>query len=215
MENNNFELQNAEENTIIMESEAMTETSPAARKKQKILLVAVMLCCIAVLATGTLAYFTAEETAYNVITTGILSMDLIEETTGGEPWPEGGISGVMPGMDVDKVPYVKNNGGIDFWTRMSVSMKVTGENGNELSDKYISLNINTDAWTKKDGFYYYNSAVKPNEETEPLFTKVSFSTDMPNAYMNAKIEIIVNADAVQSKNNSDSALTATGWTEAE
>ena len=208
MENNqNMEMQNA--------VEEIKMTSPHARKKQKIILAAVLVICMAIFATGTLAYFTAEETAYNVITTGILSMDLVEETTGGEPWPEEGISGVMPGMDVDKIPYVKNNGGIDFWTRMSVSMKVTGENGNELSAKYISLNFDEASWTEKDGYYYYNSAVKPGQETEPLFTKVSFSKDMPNAYMNARIEIDVHADAVQSKNNGDSAQDASGWSEAE
>jgi len=209
MENNqNMEMLNTAE---VNEMEEMGETSPASRKKQKIILAAVLVICMAIFATGTLAYFTAEETAYNVITTGILSMDLVEETTGGEPWPEGGINGVMPGMDVDKIPYVKNNGGIDFWTRMSVSMKVTGENGNELSAEYISLDIKTEDWTKQGGFYYYNGVVEPGRETEPLFTKVSFSTDMPNAYMNARIEIDVHADAVQSRNNGDSALTAGGW----
>ena len=208
MENNqNMEMQNV--------VEEMEMTSPSTRKKQKIILAAVLVICMAIFATGTLAYFTAEETAYNVITTGILSMDLVEETEPGVPWPEGGISGVMPGMDVGKIPYVRNTGGIDFWTRMSVSMKVTGENGNELSDHYITLNINRNFWTEKDGYYYYSEVVQPGEETEPLFTKVSFSKDMPNAYMNARIEIDVHADAVQSKNNGDSALDASGWSDAE
>ena len=206
--NQNMEMRNAAEG---IETEEMRETSPASRKKQKIILAAVLMICMAICAAGTLAYFTAEETAYNVITTGILSMDLVEETTGGEPWPEDGISGVMPGMDVDKIPYVENDGGIDFWTRMSVSMKVTGENGKELSTKYISLNLDKTNWTEKDGYYYYNGVVEPGRETEPLFTKVSFSTEMPDAYMNARIEIDVHAEAVQSRNNGDSALTAGGW----
>jgi len=131
MENNqNMEMQNA--------VEAMEMTSAHARKKQRIILAAVLVICMAIFATGTLAFFTAEETAYNVITTGILSMDLVEETTGGEPWPDGGISGAMPGMEVDKVPYVKNDGGIDFWTRIYVSVTVTGRGGEELSDEYIT-----------------------------------------------------------------------------
>lgn len=213
MENNqNMEMQNVVEEKATPEMEM---TSPSARKKQKIILAAVLVICMAIFATGTLAYFTAEETAYNVITTGILSMDLVEETEPGVPWPDEGISGVMPGMDVGKIPYVKNTGGIDFWTRMSVSMKVIGENGNELSTEYISLNLNRTDWTEKDGYYYYNGAVKPGEETEPLFSKVSFSKDMPNAYMNARIEIDVHADAVQSKNNGNSALNASGWSDAE
>ena len=189
--------------------------SPASRKKQRMLLIAVLLCCAAIIASGTLAYFTAEETAYNVITTGSISMDLVEETTGGQPWPEGGISGVMPGMEVDKIPYVVNDGGIDFYARIAVNMTVTGANGNALSDKYISLNINKAHWTEKDGYYYYNGVVKPGQQTEPLFTKVTFDPDMHNAYMNATVEIDVMAEAVQSRNNGDSALEASGWAAAD
>ena len=212
MENNqNMEMQNTVET---MPVEKMGGTSVGARKKQKVILAAVLAICIAIFATGTVAYFTAEETAYNVITTGILSMDLVEETTGGEPWPEEGISGVMPGMEVDKIPYVVNNGGIDFWTRVSVTMKVTGADGKTLSDEYITLNYDRDNWTEKDGYFYCNAAVKPGEETKPLFTKVTFDTDMHNAYMNARVEIDVHAEAVQSKNNGDSALTAGGWAES-
>ena len=196
------------ENRVI---EMLVEKRTHHRKKH-ILVLAAVLCCLSVMATGTIAYFTAEETAYNVITTGVLSMDLVEETTGGEPWPDGErICGVVPGMIVDKVPYVVNDGGIDFYTRLSMTMKVTGADGNELSAEYISLDINETEWTEKDGYYYYNEIVAPTEKTEPLFTKVTFAKEMPNAYMNAQIEIEVAAEAVQSKNNGDSALTASGW----
>jgi len=55
-----------------------------AHQKRKVLLLAAVLICLAVAAGSTMAYFTAEETAHNVITTGSLSMDLVEETTGGK-----------------------------------------------------------------------------------------------------------------------------------
>lgn len=191
-------------------------TSSSSRKKQRIILAAILVICMAIFATGTLAFFTAEETAYNVITTGVLSMDLVEETTGGQPWPEKeGISGVMPGMEVDKVPYVVNDGGVDFYVRMAVAMKVTGADGKELSAEYVSLNIDTVNWTEKDGRYYYNGTVAAGEKSAPLFTKVIFDKEMPNEYMNAKVEIEVYADVVQSKNNGDSALTAAGWKESK
>jgi len=210
MENyRNTDMMTAAEGTVKM------GTSSSSRKKQKIILAAVLVICMAIFATGTLAFFTAEETAYNVITTGVLSMDLVEETTGGEPWPKDGISGVMPGMEVDKVPYVVNDGGVDFYARMAVAMKVTGADGKELSTEYISLNIDTVNWTEKDGRYYYNGTVAAGEKSAPLFTKVIFDEKMPNAYMNAKVEIEVYADVVQSKNNGTSALTATGWKESK
>ena len=70
--------------------------------KNRILLIALAVCCIAALATGTVAYFTAEETAYNAITMGQLEMELCETTADGQPWPENGVSGVMPARSNEK-----------------------------------------------------------------------------------------------------------------
>lgn len=183
-------------------------------KKQKLVLFAALIICAAVITGGTLAFFTADETAYNVITTGSLSMDLIELTTDGQPFPEKGIDGVMPGTSVDKIPFVKNTGSVDFYTRVTMEMRMTAADGSTLSDKFVSLDINTKDWTEKDGYYYYNYNVKPGEETKPLFTKVSFDKLMDNPYMNARLEIDIHAEAVQSKNNTDSPLTAEGWVSA-
>ena len=180
------------------------------RKKRRMVLCAVIVLCMAIMAGGTAAYFTAEETAYNVITTGVLDMDLVEKTTGGADWPESGITGVMPGMVVDKIAYVENTGTIDFYTRLKVTVSVTAKDS-ELSDAYITLDYDTENWTEKDGYYYYNGVVSPEGKTEPLFEKVTFSKDMGNAYQNARVEILVEAEAVQSKNNADSALDAAGW----
>ena len=61
--------------------------------KRKIGLIATIVCCIAILTAGTLAYFNAEETAVNVITTGNLSMKLHEEAEDGKPFPSEGVCG--------------------------------------------------------------------------------------------------------------------------
>ena len=88
--------------------------------KKRVTVVAAGICCIAILTGGTLAYFTAEETAYNVITTGNLDLILHDETTGGVPFPEEGIHDVVPGNVVDKVVYIENGGSVDFYTRISL-----------------------------------------------------------------------------------------------
>lgn len=188
-------------------------TKTKANRKKKLAVVALLVLCLAVLATGTLAYYTAQETAYNVITTGTLSMKLHDETTGGEDFPDEGINGVAPGMVVDKVVYVENNGGVDFWTRIRLEEIIVAAEGvdAELSFEHITLNINTDDWTEQDGYYYYNKPLKSGKQTEKLFTTVTFEPAMGNEYMDAHVEIIVHAQAVQSRNNGDSALTATGW----
>lgn len=183
--------------------------------KKRILLIALAVCCIAALATGTVAYFTAEETAYNVITMGQLEMELCETTADGQPWPENGVSGVMPGMTVDKIVTVKNTGGVDFYARISLEMIVLSEDGEYLPVEPLLIDINQEDWTIDGNYYYYNRALAPGEETEPLFTAVTFGPEMGNEYMNSTAEIAVNAQAVQSRNNSDSALTAVGWADAD
>ena len=117
--------------------------------KRKIFLLAVLVCCAALAAAGTLAYFTAEETAVNVITTGKLAMTLHEETTDGQPFPKEGVSGVMPGQVVDKVVYIENTGTVDFYARIALAMSVTGADGEPLSPDVMALHINTADWTKK------------------------------------------------------------------
>lgn len=185
--------------------------------KKRIGLIATIVCCIAILASGTVAYFTAQETAYNVITTGALSMRLVEEGADGKPFPKEGITGVLPNMDVTKKAYVENTGDVDMYVRIALDTNVESmqEGGGALPfDDHISLDINTEDWTKQGDYYYYKKALKPGEATEPLFTTVSFDAKMGNEYMNARVRIDVDAQAVQSKNNTDSPLTAAGWPKA-
>lgn len=185
--------------------------------KKRIGLIATIVCCIAILASGTVAYFTAQETAYNVITTGALAMRLVEEGADGKPFPKEGITGVLPNMEVTKKVYVENTGDVDMYVRIALATNVESmQDGVEKLpfDDHISLNINKTDWTEKDGYYYYNRVLKPGEATEPLFTTVSFDAKMGNEYMNARVRIDVDAQAVQSKNNTDSPLTAAGWPKA-
>lgn len=202
---------------ITMENNIRNQSAKGSRKRRLVLL-ALALCIAAVTATGTLAYFTAEETAHNVITTGYLDMILHETTTGGKPFPEEGLDNLMPGMVVDKRVTVENAGTVDFYLRVALDEEITPAQGvqAELNFDHITLDINEDDWTlAKDGYYYYNSAIKAGATTEPLFTTVTFEPEMGNEYMNAHVEITVRAQAVQSRNNGDSPLTAVGWADAE
>lgn len=184
--------------------------------KKRMLTAALALCCLAVLATGTLAYFTAEETAQNVITMGSLKMELVELNEDGKPWED--VENIVPGMEVTKKAYVENNGSVDFYTRVKITTRYVNEQGKklpELNTGLVELNLSEDWKLDEDGFYYYTESVKPGEETEPLFTTVTFSTEMGNEYQNVKVIIDLDAQAVQSRNNGESALEATGWPESE
>ena len=185
--------------------------------KKRMLTAALALCCLAVLATGTLAYFTAEETAQNVITMGSLKMELVELDEKGEPWED--VENIVPGMEVTKEAFVKNTGTVDFYTRVKITktfVPAQGEEKPELNTKLVRLDINEKYWEPgNDGFYYYKKPVAPGEKTEPLFTTVTFSTEMGNEYQNVKVIIDLDAQAVQSRNNGDSATKATGWPETD
>ena len=187
--------------------------------KKRIFLLAVAICCLALAGTGTLAFFTARSTAYNVITTGELDMTLVETTTDGLPYPDEPITNVMPSMEIDKVVTVENTGGVDFYTRIKLTCMVTFQDGTqeEMNMKDITLDLNEEDWTKQGDYYYYNRALLGMGEdgtidkTEPLLRKVIFQRKLSNRYQNATVEILVDAQAVQSRNNTDSALTAAGW----
>lgn len=190
-------------------------TTPS-RKKGLLALMVLAVVCLSVLAGGTYAYFTAERTSYNVITMGTLNMELVEETSDGQPWPTEGVSGVMPTSVVDKVVYLKNAGTVPFYGRILVEALVTFENGQTVvaNPALIVLDWNTEQWTLQDGCYYYNGVIGVGEQTEPLFTTVSFAPEMGNQYQNAVVNISVRAQAVQSQNNGATVLEAKGWPSA-
>ena len=184
-------------------------------KKKLFAFIAGVAACCALVASGTLAYFNAEEKAHNVITSGGVEIALSEWADMDKTQPFEDVDGVMPGASVIKVVEVKNTGETSAWIRIGVSKAVdlaTGEQGDEA---LVSMNFNTEHWAQgEDGCWYYNQVLAAGQLTEPLFTAVSFAVDMGNEYQDSKAIVDVTAQAVQSDNNSDSALTATGWPEA-
>ena len=187
------------------------------KQRKRIALIAAIACCIATAAGGSLAYFAAQETSYNVITTAALDMTLHEETADGSPFPMDGVMDVLPDSHVDKIVYAENSGEAEFWCRICVDKSIQAADGvdAELNFDHIALDINTDAWTERDGYYYYDAPVRSGECTQPLFTQVRFGRELGNAYADAKLAVRVRAQAVQSKNNGASALDAAGWPEAD
>ncbi len=183
--------------------------------KRKLLFLASAVICLSIAATGTLAYFTGEYRQTNVITTGSVDIALQEWGDEEETKPFVDLSGVMPGTDVTKIPEVVNTGSSAAWIRVKVEKKIlTGgkeEAPADVVEKLIGLDIDTKAWTYQDGYYYYNSELEPKASTAPVFTKVSISKDMDNAFKNAQIKVDVAAEAVQVANNGESAVTAAGW----
>lgn len=180
--------------------------------KRKLLVISLVAICVAILAAGTLAYFNAEETAHNVITTGSVKIAIQEWADEAKTEPFEDVTGIMPGATVTKIAEVKNTGASDAWIRVLVTKSIELTGDEEANTDLVKLDLNTTDWTLgEDGYLYYSKVLKPGETTAPVFTSVTFDGKMGNEYQNATAKVDVAAQAVQSANNGESALEAGGW----
>lgn len=185
-------------------------------KKWKIIALSTVLACLSIVASGTLAYFTASETAHNVITSGGVDIRLHEFSERGNeelvPWQD--VDGVMPGAEISKIVTVENTGASDAWVRVKVDKTIILADGDKGNPEVMKLDIKDAFWTEQDGYYYYNDPLAPGETTPPLFTIVTFDPKMGNEYQGITAHIDVKADAVQVANNpveGNNVLDAQGW----
>lgn len=181
------------------------------KTKAKLFTIAILAITVATLASTTLAYFNAENTAHNVITTSGVDIEIQEWADEDKTEPFDDLSGVMPGATETKIAEVKNTGGAPAWIRVKIEKNIVLKGNGEANLDLVKLDIDTENWTEKDGWYYYNEKVPAGAVTEPIFTTVTFDTTMGNEYQNSKATVTVYAQAVQSDNNGDTVADAQGW----
>lgn len=190
------------------------------RMRKRILVCAFIVICFSMVAYSTVAYFTYEDKSTNVITMGNIKIDLQEygiSDEGAAPIPFEGALNVLPGLSVSRTVQVKNVGAQPAWIRISVTKSITLAEGTdgEADLSLVSLDLNNEDWTEKDGYFYYKESLLPGETTKPLFTRVSFASDMGNLYQNSKATIKVNAQGTQVVHNGSTVLEAVGWPDAQ
>ena len=177
--------------------------------KKKLTIISVLVICATIVTSGTLAYFTAEDRARNVITSGGVNIELVETTKKGDgtevEFPKEGLTGIMPGTSASKIVSVKNIGD-EAWIRVKVDTTILDSQGNELPQtigdtSVVSYEVSSTDWFSSDGYYYYKDSVQMNESTNILFDEVRFAKEMGNEYQNCRIEIDIDAQAVQTANN--------------
>lgn len=189
--------------------------------KRTVFAAAAITICFALSAFGSVAYFTADDVAHNVITSGEVNIEVLEwadadKTTA---FPTGGVSGVMPGTAVTKIVEVENTGSADAYVRVKVGKSIVpaapaAPATAAPSTDVLLIDINVTDWTQgTDGFYYYNEPLAPGEVTVPLFTSVTFAADMGNEYQESTATVTVSAYAVQVANNGADVFSAVGWPE--
>ena len=189
------------------------------RMKQRLACCAMLCILLSLVVNSTLAYFTAEDTARNVITSGGIDVQVVEkQLVGGalENYPDTPVS-IMPGSAVSKIVSVKNLDG-PAWVRMAYTVTIRDANGKTVGlsaqqrDQIITIDTDPANWTYKSGWWYCKKALATGEESKPLFTEVTFSgSEMGNAYQNCTVMIDVTAQAVQKAHNGNTVMDAAGW----
>ena len=206
-------------------------------KKRKIVIGAALVLIVALIAGVTLAAFSGEAHVTNIITTGTISITLNDQmsvngtaakvVTDAQGNTTSTLTGVMPGVSVDKVVSVQNDGTGDAWIRVKVATTIKNAAGNALPDTIthngrtesaVQIAFNTtgenakwfaevDASGNNTGYYYYKLPVAGKTvggaaaATSDLFDTVMLNAFLPNSYQGCTVNIAVSAQAVQVKNN--------------
>lgn len=150
--------------------------------KRKIALLALLAMFAAIAASGTIAYFTSETTAHNVITSGGIGIEIREtmknpEQGEGEPEYVDFVNqvGIMPGTAVSKIVKVENQEE-ESWIRVWVNTAIS-EPGDPITNPTIKclplefefdgemqsvleIDFNKEDWELgEDGYWYHKMPV--------------------------------------------------------
>lgn len=190
--------------------------------KKKTFALALMAIYVAVLVGGSLAYFTAEDRAVNVITIGSVDIEIEEydedgkliiydETQDDKGMPES-FKNIEPGQNIIKKVDIKNRGKNAAWIRAKIVDSITAAEklgSGKLPTNVVKYNINAlrtveqmdGEWILDGEYWYYSKVVQPGEVIT-LFDVVAFDgPSMGNAYQGCITNIQIFADAVQSEGN--------------
>ena len=189
--------------------------------KRRIWVLALIAICAAIAARGTVAFFKSEGTATNVVTSGGVDVTVLrQQMEDGELQSDpGGPMPANPGAKVSKIVSVRNDLA-EAWVRMRCEINFFDAQGIEVQlteeelDKLVSMDMDTQHWSFRDGWWYYQAPLQKKETTTPLFETVKFSGAIGNDYQNSTVELQVFVQAVQVANNGTSIWDAAGWPES-
>ena len=184
---------------------------------KKIIITTLVFIILTVLIFSTSAYYTDSIASLgNKIDTGTVDIELremrINETSDEKEAYTGPVS-VMPGVSVSKIVTVYNAGDLPAYIRIRVEQRfeLTQNAAGAAEANMIDWELNVVNWVERDGYYYYRTPLAPGAETEPLFTQVTFSSEMDDRYEGSLAHIKVTMDAVQSNENGANVFAADGW----
>jgi predicted ribosomally synthesized peptide with SipW-like signal peptide len=161
-----------------------------------ILMSAVLVAGLAV--GGTLAYFTATQTATNTFTVGNVKISLTEPNwvaSGSVDAPE-----AYPGEPLAKDPTITNTGKNPCVVRIKITWPTlpAGVSAIQLRTDYVLGKLGND-WYQDGDYYYYMKLLEIGSSTDALFDQVVMPTDLQNGDASTHYDIVVTAEAVQAQ----------------
>ena len=165
---------------------------------KKILTLALCVAMTAILAVGTLAYFTDTDKADNVFTVGNVEIELTETKWEAE---DEEAEDVYPGEALPKNPNVTNNGANPCFVRLKVEgLDVLGEdNMITYETNYVTGALGEDWELYTDGYFYYTSVLPAGASTDTdLFDQIRIPTSVTNGF-DGSYDVVVSAEAVQAQ----------------
>ena len=120
----------------------------------------------------------------NVITIGRNEVCIVEDFKAPDE--------LKPGIEIIKKVQVKNTGNVPCYVR------AFAEYTNSAMKQYSETDFNTEDWTRKGSYYYYNGYLEPGKLTEPLFTKIKISEDISLEVLEA-FDVLVYAESRQTE----------------
>jgi alternate signal-mediated exported protein len=199
--------------------------------KRKIALAASAVVLAALLITGgTLAWFTDEQTATNIVTTGNVKIALHDSATDIE-WDGSSavtdpvsdfapVGGIVPSETVGKFVTVKNTGDNDAYVRIQIvpvwyktvegtlveltenEKGLAGIDEDGIGVDSIAYTVNGTDWTARDedGYYIYKGILTSGQTAPTLLSAVTFNSLLDNRIADLTVKIEIKAEAIQSDN---------------
>lgn len=203
------------------------------KNKKKVLVIALVLCLVALLSVGTIAWFSSEDSVENkfyvadstdVDPDDIFSVDVWENTPDGTEDQDGyEYEDILPGDVLDKEPHIENTGHYDQYIRAIVTISDYEAWKAVIGEDFAPLFAGFDAskWESPieqiknaDGsvtyVLYYKDVLKSGDEVV-VFTDVLIPESLTQeqaAEFDGGFTVEVKAQAVQTENVGDNAKAA-------
>lgn len=183
-------------------------------KKNKLTILMIVLC-IMVPIGGAIAYFRADTSSSNKLTSGNIGIELRDTTTSedGQSSDEGiEFNFGYPGAAKDKETFVENTSDNELYTRITVTKYWQDEQGNKVIDanpEFIEIVTNDQSnWIIQDSdenkeivYFYYKNLLTPGEATDLFVNQIKLSGAIDNTdamkYSGLYAQLDFKADAVQ------------------